>query len=100
MHGRQNYPLKPQGNGNWGYRKLLLGEAMQVRGQGVVVFVYEPKRQEMATANHHHLLVCSLSVRKHLIFESADCETGGYKQSASELPVRGLLGSQIMKELA
>ena len=50
MHGRQNCSLKPQENGNSGCRKLLLGDAMPAKGQGVVVFAYEPKRQQMTKA--------------------------------------------------
>jgi hypothetical protein len=71
---------------------------MQARGQGVV-FVYEPKRQEMATAITITCwsAVCqlgSISFLNLLIVELVLADI----QPPNSL-VRGLLGSQIMKEL-
>jgi len=47
---RQNYTLTTKGNSKSGTRKHLLGEAMPARSYGVVVFVSDPIRQQMATA--------------------------------------------------
>jgi len=65
---------------------------MPGKDQGVVVCVYEPKPQQTAPAIAIHLLVCSLSVSKHLIFEPADCGTGARRPSGSKLPCRRFTG--------
>lgn len=99
MRGRQNYPLKPQRNGNSGCRTLLLGEAMAAKGQAVWFFAYEPRRQQMATAITVtcQSAVCqlgSISFLNLLIVELVLADL----QAPNSL-VRGLLGSRIMKEL-
>jgi hypothetical protein len=72
---------------------------MPAKGQGVVVFVYEPKRQQMApaitiTCPSAVCQLVSISFLKLLIVELVPADL----QVPKSL-IRGLLGSQIMKEL-
>jgi len=100
MHGRQNYPLKPKANDNSEFRKLLLGEAMPARGQGVVVFAYEPKRRQMAPAITitSWSAICQLEIISFLNLLIVELVLAD-SQTSNSL-VGGLLGSQIMKVLA
>jgi hypothetical protein len=72
---------------------------MPAKGQGVVVFVYEPKRQQMAAAITITCwsAVCQLGSISFFILLIVEMVLADL-QTPNSL-VRGLLGSQIMKEL-